>query len=243
MLELLTPQLYIAVLVAAIAGLMRGFAGFGSGMLMAPIFAVMFGPIEAVAIIILLEIVVTIQLLPGVKQHIEWRFVGLMGIVAAIFMPIGITLLVSIDPLVLTRSIGFIVLAFVVVLLTGWRYQGQKRDWITAGIGAFSGTMMAATSLGNPVVMLYMLTGSDSSTTNRSNITAYFSITLSALLVFMIFSGLVSRFAFLHAVILLPVFMFTAWLGSRLFRHSGEILYRRVALIFLFCASIVGLLS
>ena len=65
----------IAVAVAVAAGMMRGFAGVGSGMLMAPIFAVLFGPIDTVTIIITLEIVVTAQLLPSVYREIDWRVV------------------------------------------------------------------------------------------------------------------------------------------------------------------------
>ena len=58
----------LALAVAALAGLMRGFAGVGSGMLMAPFFVYIFGPVETVAIIILIEAVVTVQLMPSV-----WR--------------------------------------------------------------------------------------------------------------------------------------------------------------------------
>ena len=46
----------IALAVSAGAVLMRGFAGVGSGMLMAPFFIRLFGPIETVAIIIMMEI-------------------------------------------------------------------------------------------------------------------------------------------------------------------------------------------
>ena len=37
---------------------MRGFAGFGSAMLMAPIFAVLFGPTEMIAIVVTIELAV-----------------------------------------------------------------------------------------------------------------------------------------------------------------------------------------
>ncbi len=55
----------------AAAGLMRGFAGFGSGMLKSPVFAILFGPVETVAVIILMELVVTVQLMPSVLGDIE----------------------------------------------------------------------------------------------------------------------------------------------------------------------------
>ena len=47
-------SLVIALGVTAVAGLMLGFAGVGSGMLMAPVFAILFGPIQTVAVIILM---------------------------------------------------------------------------------------------------------------------------------------------------------------------------------------------
>ena len=87
MLELLSTEFQIALAVATAAGMMRGFAGFGSGMLMAPIFAILFGPVETVAVIILMESVVTVQLMPGVRHEIDWRFVLPMGVAAMLLMP------------------------------------------------------------------------------------------------------------------------------------------------------------
>jgi hypothetical protein len=43
--------LIIAAATAMAAGLMRGFAGFGPGMLMAPIFAILFGPVVLLAVL------------------------------------------------------------------------------------------------------------------------------------------------------------------------------------------------
>ncbi|SVD98401.1 uncharacterized protein METZ01_LOCUS451255, partial [marine metagenome] len=71
------------------AGLMRGFAGFGSGMLMAPFFIQLFGPVDTVVVIIGLEIVATVQLLPSVYRYIDWSLVLPMGGVAALAMPVG----------------------------------------------------------------------------------------------------------------------------------------------------------
>ncbi|MDP6391267.1 MAG: sulfite exporter TauE/SafE family protein [Alphaproteobacteria bacterium] len=235
-------MLLIAVAVAAVAGLMRGFAGVGSGMLMAPFFAVLFGPVDTVAIIITMEIVVTGQLLPGVRREIDWRVVAPMGAVAALFMPLGTWLLVSLDPDLMARGIALVVLAFSVVLMTGWRYQGEKRLPATIGVGALSGVLIAATSLGNPPVMLYLLSSRDAAARNRANFTGYFAITLIALILWMTFRGLIAWQALKVTLILLPVFMLAAWVGSRLFRQSSEALYRRVALGLLVCAGLYGVL-
>ena len=240
--EFLTTELLIAAGVAAAAGLMRGFAGVGSGMLMAPFFAILFGPVQTVAVIILMEIVVTAQLLPGVRREINWRVIAPMGVAAALFMPAGSWLLVTLDPDLLARLIALVVLAFSIVLMIGWRYDGKKKAWMSAGVGALSGVLIASTSLGNPPVMVYLLSGRDSAATNRANFTGYFAVTLIALIAMMALTGLIDRNAVWTAVLLVPVFMAGASVGSRLFRKSSETLYRRVALGLLFCVGCYGLL-
>ena len=240
--DLLTQDLLVALAVAAAAGLMRGFAGVGSGMLMAPIFAIVFGPVQTVAVIILMEIVVTAQLLPGVRREIEWKVVAPMGAAAAIFMPAGSWLLVTLDPELLARGIAVVVMVFALILMVGWRHRGGKRLGASLGVGAVSGVLIASTSLGNPPVMVYLLSGRDPAATNRANFTGYFGVTLVALVVMMALAGLIDRTAVVTAAVLLPGFMAGAWAGSRLFRKSSEALYRRVALGLLFCVGLYGLL-
>ena len=240
--EFLSPELFVALGVAAAAGLMRGFAGVGSGMLMAPVFAILFGPVQTVAVIVLMEIVVTGQLLPGVRREIDWKVIAPMGAAAACLMPVGSWLLVSLDPDLIARGIALVVVAFSVLLMAGWRYEGGKKLWATLGVGALSGVLMASTSLGNPPVMAYLLSSRDAAATNRANFTGYFAVTLVALIAMMAAAGLIDGRALLTAVALLPVFMAGAWIGSRLFRRSSEALYRRVALGLLLCVGLYGLL-
>ena len=242
MLELLTVDFAIAAAVAVIAGLMRGFAGFGSGMMMAPVFAILFGPVETVAIVIMMEIAASVQLTPKALPDIQWRFVGPLSLVAVLFMPVGAYFLANVDANVMTRVMAGIVLAFVFVLQTGWRYEGEKRLLPTFGIGAASGTLMAATSMGNPPVLLYMLSSRDSAATIRANIIGYFAVTQVILLFVMLAMGLLSWPPVFRAALLILPYLLAAWLGSRLFRHSSEKLYRRITLMFLFVVAAYGLL-
>lgn len=209
---------------------------------MAPVFAILFGPLETVAMIILLELVVTIQLLPSVYQLIEWPAIVPMSIAAAVFMPVGSWLLVTVDADLLARGIAGVVLIFVLLLMTGWRYEGPKRLEFTLGVGSVSGTLMAATSLGNPPVMLYLLSGSDSAATNRANFTGYFCITLLTLLGLMVIKELIYTSAVVRAAVMLPVFALGAWTGARYFRKASDKFYRQVALGLLLCVALFGVL-
>lgn len=232
----------VAICVAGIAGFMRGYVGVGSGMLMAPVFSIFFGPLETVVMVILIELAVTAQLLPSLHRLIEWRVVVPMGIAAAVFMPVGTWLLITVDAELMARGIAFVVLVFVLLLMTGWRYQGKKRLSVTLGVGSVSGILMAATSLGNPPVMLYLLSGSDTAATNRANFTGYFCITLITLISLMIARNLVVPNAVIRAAMILPVFAAAAWIGARYFQKSNDNTYRRVALCLLLCVAVFGVL-
>ncbi len=235
-------ELLGALAVVAAAGLMRGFVGVGSGMLMAPFFALLFGPVDTVTIIVIMELVVTVQLLPSVYRDIQWRVVAPMGIAAALTMPIGTHLLLTLDRDLVSRLIAAVVLAFAIVLMMGWRYRGDRPLAATIGVGAVSGVLMALTSLGNPPVMVYLLSGQDKAATHRANFTGYFAVTLLALTLQLLLRDMITPTASGRAAILLPVFMLMAWVGSRMFRESSEKRYRRVAFGVLIAAGLYGLL-
>lgn len=235
------PDIAAGMAIAAAAGLMRGFAGVGAGMLMAPFFVHLFGPVTAIGVITLIEGVATIQLLPTVRREVAWRTVAPMGLAAAFAMPLGSWLLVTLDPASLQLGISILVVLSALVLLGGWRYEGRRPLAATAGVGTLSGVLMALTSVGNPPVMVYLLSGSDTAATSRANFTGYFALTLIALTLMMTAAGLITGSVALLALALLPGYLLTTWLGSHLFRRSSDLTYRRVALGVLLAAGLYGL--
>ncbi|MGI9410007.1 MAG: sulfite exporter TauE/SafE family protein [Hyphomicrobiaceae bacterium] len=235
-------ELAIPFFVALAAGLMRGFAGVGSGMLMAPFFVYSFGPVSTVGIIILIEIAATAQLLPSVHRSIEWRTILPMGLAACVAMPLGSWLLISLDTESLQFGVALLVTVCALLLMTGWRYEGSKPLVATIGVGSLSGLLMALTSLGNPPVMLYLMSSKDPAMVNRANFTGYFALTLLALITLMSAGGLIGYQEILRAGLLLPGFLLATWIGSRLFQRSNEQMYRRVAFAILLAAGIYGML-
>ena len=225
--------LILAAAVTAIAGLMRGYTGFGSSMLMAPVFAILFGPATAVVMIITMDVIVSAQLVPRALGEARWRFVVPMAGAAVAAMPLGAWILAALDAGLVTKGMAGLVLALVVVLASGWRYDGRRSLPLTLGVGALSGTLMASTSMGGPPVLIYMLTGRESARFNRANIIVYFAMTGLALICVMALSGFMTLRAAGTAPILTPVFALFTYFGARMFRHAEEKIYRRVALVFL----------
>jgi len=235
--------LWTAIGVTLLAGLMRGFSGFGSAMLMAPIFAILFGSAEMVVTVVTIELVVSLQLFPQVRHHAEWKTLAPMGIAACIAMPAGVWLLASVDKGTIVTAVSAIIVGFVVLMWTGWRYRGQRSPAASALVGALSGAMMATTSVGGPPVLLYLLSGNDSPRVNRANIVTYYFLTQFLLIVIVLATGVAGWDAIARAVVLFPIMLLGAWMGGRLFHGlASERLYRNVALGILFATGTFGLL-
>src|SRR3979490_750468 len=142
--------LWTAIGVTLIAGLMRGFAGFGSAMLMAPIFAILFGSADMVVTVGAIEMVVSVHLFPQVRRNADWRTLAPMSIAACAAMPLGVWLLASVDKGTIVTAVSAVIVAFVVLMWTGWKYTGRRSTTATVVVGAVSGAMMATTRGGGP---------------------------------------------------------------------------------------------
>lgn len=238
----LSLALGAAMAAAVAAGVLRGFTGFGSGMLLAPVLSVLFGPQLTVPTVVGLELLVTVQLLPVAIRQSEWRFIAPAALAAVVGLPVGIYLLVTVDSGVMTRAIAGIVIVFAAIMAFGWRYRGAKRWPITLGVSGFSGAMMGATSLGGPAMVLYLLSGPDGAAANRANMIAWFAVAGPFLALLLYLNGVVGAAAAWHVLLLAPGFLIGSWLGARYFRHSSERLYRNMAFLLLFAAGLFGLL-
>lgn len=239
--DLFDYRFAIAAAVALAAGLMRGFSGFGSAMMLSPVYAILYGPTAMVVIVMIMELAISFQLAPGVRRQVQWNFVIPVSLPALLFMPAGIYILTTVDPGLLTRAVAGVVLAFVLVMIIGWRYHGPKQPLVTMLVGALAGVMLAATSMGGPLVLIYMLAGPDKAATNRANIILYFLIVEIGLLALMLWQDLVVGETALRAFALVPIYLLGGYIGARGFKIANEKLYRRVALAVLSAVALFGL--
>ena len=234
-------DIYSAMAAALAAGLLRGFAGFGSAMLMAPLFAILFGSAEMIATIVTMEIAISFHLFPAARRHCDWAAVAPMTIAACLAMPLGLWLLVNLDKAMLTKLVSAIVAGFALIMLAGWRWRGA-RGWLpSAVVGTISGAMMATTSVGGPPVLLYIMSSDDSPKTVRANVITYYFATQIVLLGIIFAGGVAGTTALMRAAVLFPFMLAGSWIGVRFFHGASEIFYRRVALGLLLAVGVFGL--
>ena len=240
--DLLAIPFLICAAVACIAGMVRGFAGFGAAMIMTPIFSALYGPAAGVALCLLLEIAVALPVVPGVVRLVDWRRIGLLLLAAAVGVPLGNLVLTNTEPEPMRWAISAIVLSAVILLASGWRFAGKPRTTTTLTAGVSSGFLNGLAGMAGPPIAFYYLAGDETVTRVRANLTTYFVfVDLVAIATF--FSrGLVDGSTLVLGLFLAPAVMLGGVAGGKLFPLASETFYRRLALVLLVGVAIGALI-
>src|SRR5690606_28012569 len=131
------PIILLLGFMALVAGIMRGYSGFGGGLLIAPAYSLFLAPTDVVVLVMVLNLLTTVQLMPQVLRNVQWGPVFSLAVTAAfIGVPVGVAVLHRVDPVLMRRAIAAIVSVTAILLLLGWKYQG-RRGRIQDGIVGF----------------------------------------------------------------------------------------------------------
>jgi hypothetical protein len=226
----LTQDFAIAAFAIAVAGLIRGFSGFGSAMILSPVLSLLWGPTVGVPVAILVEVAPTLQLTPAALRIADRRTVWSLGVPALLLIPVGSWLLVSLPAETMRRAIAVLVLALVAILWSGWRYRGPRGPGVSAVVGALGGFLSGSTGIGGPPTIIYLMSGGDGPALIRANLIGYFSLMFLGLVAFFAWSGLITVDVLWRAGLLIPVFVLGIAAGTRLFGLASETTFRHIAL-------------
>ncbi|MBU8538313.1 sulfite exporter TauE/SafE family protein [Roseomonas tokyonensis] len=236
-------RIYIAIAVTALAGLMRGYSGFGTAVLLAPAYSVLWGPRIGIPVMLLMELVVSLQLVPRAFREANRRVILPIGAAATLATPLGAFILITADEDLLRRFIGGFVLVFGLLLMSGWRYHGSRPLPLNIAVGTMAGLLKGATGISGPPVILYLLAGPEAAKQHRANLILFFGTIAVISVIPPALAGLMGWPVLAKLLLLLPVLMVCVPLGARLFHVLPERWYKRAALIFLVSTGVIALLA
>jgi uncharacterized membrane protein YfcA len=235
------PRLYAAMAVAALAGITRGFSGFGGAMIYMPLIAAIYDPRIAAVTILLVDLVAATPFAIPEVRRCTWREVGPLSIAMAAGLPLGVWLLIVLDPVVLRWCIAIVVLSVVPVLASGWRYHGSPRLPLTLGVGLVAGVSGGATLIAAPPVILYWLGGGNSAITIRANLMVLFMICDVLLVAIFGYGNLFEARPLALSLLLGAPFFVGMGIGVRFFHGTSDRLYRNIAYVIISLAALVSL--
>ena len=235
------PGLWWLICAIIAAGLVRGFTGFGSAMIIMPAASSVLDPFVALAFLTVVEFWGP---LPNLRA--AWRTGAprealklLLG--AVIGLPLGLWALSMLDPDVFGWSVSVIVLVLLVLVMSGWRYAGTLRASGIFGVGTLGGFLGGVAGVpGPPVIMLYMASAQPIAVIRANFLLYLLGIDLLMVAVFLGF-GLLEPVAVVLGGICVPVYMGANAVGAWLFDPKAERLFRRVAYIVIGVSAILGL--
>ncbi|MEP5732377.1 MAG: sulfite exporter TauE/SafE family protein [Sulfitobacter sp.] len=223
------------------AGLVRGFAGFGSAMIIMPAAAAVLSPVQAVVFVVAAELLGPLPNVPDALRQGVPREVGILILGALLGLPLGIWCLTVVEPDLFSWIISGVVLVLLGPVMLGWRYSGELTRRLSTATGALGGFMTGFAGIpGPPVIMLYMASRLPIAVI-RANLLLYlFAIDLILFPLFWLLGLMVWPIALLGLLFGIPN-VIANMVGARIFDPRAEALFRRVAYIAIVVSAIIGL--
>jgi uncharacterized membrane protein YfcA len=223
----------LAVLLGAVAlaGLMRGFVGFGAALITIPVFSLIIGPHAAIAVNNVMGLPAVIQLLPEAIRRAERPFVVPMCIATFLATPVGTWALVVTDPALMKIAISALVLGMVAMLASGWRLKGHIGMGKLMAAGVASGLAQGVGGVGGPPVVAVALSRPGDPVQQRGNVLGLMTAVSLSSFAPLVYYGLLTRQTVITGVVLIPLYGAATALGARYFAIGGQRHYRRAALL------------
>ena len=233
-------EIYYVLIIVFIASIIRGFNGFGFSAICISGFSFILPAIEIVPIILILEVFISIFMIPYVWNKIDWSFVFKLLIGIAIGSPIGLFLLKYLSPETTHLYVCLIIIFFSILLMKGYTNKDINNNQTKIFTGVISGTLNGLTTLGGMPVALFLLVTSIQPAVIRGSLAALFFLTDIYAFILSFFSGIVDLTTIYRTLPLIIILPIGVYIGDKFFVKSKEETYRKFVFYFLILISIFG---
>lgn len=234
-------SLIVTISAVFLAGVIRGYSGFGFAMVAVTSVSLVVPPARVVPLVLILEVLASIRLVPQVWNDIDWYSLRWLLAGSLFATPFGAYLLANIPAEPMRISISLLVLVAAILLIRGWAWKRMPGRPLILTAGLACGILNGAAAIGGPPVILLYLSSPAGVTVSRASIIAYFLGIDSMSLVMASIHGLTtSQTLLLTAVCLVPLLLGIG-VGSKMFTKVEKESFRHHVLILLIILSIAGL--
>lgn len=225
-----------------LAGIARGYAGFGLSAIIVAALTVVLPPAEVAPIAILLEVTASVLQAPGIWRRTDWRTLALLLVGAAVGNPIGVAGLVWLSADTARIVIALIIMVAAILLLTGIKARRASGPVGAIGAGFASGVANGLSALGGLPIALLLVARSDQPAVIRATMIGYFFLldTYGGLL--FAHQGLMTSLVFERTALGLPLVLVGLLVGGRMFATTDPRSFRKIVLGLLIALAAVGLI-
>jgi len=220
-----------------VAGVVRGYSGFGFAMIAAVTLSAGLSPREAVPIILVLDIVTGIWLLPKAWRDVDLKSLSWLAAGAVVGIPVGVQLLSGIPVKPMRITISLVTMAAALMLWYGFSLKKMLRKPGTVATGLVSGILTGSTTIGGPPVILFYLSSPTSAAVSRASLIAFFAGGDLFAFSISIFHGLVTTDILKTAALFLIPLCAGLAVGSRFFVKSQMDARKKILILLMVLSS------
>ena len=229
------------VLGATLAGLVRGFSGFGTAMVFIPIAGQVLSPIATLTVLFVMDLIGPIPNIPRALRDGQLVDVSRLFVGSLIGAPIGVYLLTLMSEDVFRLSGASFSLLLLVLLIFGVRYRGTLGKGLIYLTGSIGGLFGGAVGIpGPPVIMLYMASTLPPAVIRANNTLFLLVVDVLFFSIFWFKGLLLTHYILIGIIIAVPYLTFCI-LGAFLFNPRREKIYRITAYIIIFISAFSAL--
>ncbi|MDE8343484.1 MAG: sulfite exporter TauE/SafE family protein, partial [Acidocella sp.] len=179
----LPVEMTVGLVMLFVAGLARGFTGFGMGIVAIPLLSLMMPPTDAVVIVLLLQVFVSLLNFKTSVTLCHWPLVNRLTVGSIVATPVGSWALLYFSANVLRLCIALIVLATAVTLVAGYRLKVIPSGWRVLALGVASGILNGLAGMSGPPVVAFFLAAPVSVAVARASMIMFFLISSALALI------------------------------------------------------------
>ncbi len=235
------PVVLYGLLVAMLAGFVRGFAGFGLSAFLVAGMSLWLSPQTIVPAAMMLEILASVSLLRSVWAEVSWHWVRPLIAGYAVSVPLGVWCLSILPEQRLRLVVSTIIFTLALTLLAGFRPRWGDGIGVRLGTGLVAGFMSGLSSIGGMVAATILFTSALPAARLRATLIALFFLSASYGVLWAAQQGLVYGNTFLWVAWLGAPMLTGIALGRHGFARATEAQFRRAILGLLAAVAAVGM--
>jgi uncharacterized membrane protein YfcA len=230
-LEIFSP-IWILILCAVLfAAFIRGLAGFGFALVLAPVLLLILNPAAVVVINLFLSLLSNIVVIVHSHARIDFKRVLPIALSSLLGIPLGVWIISVVATSTLKIFIGAVIICFAVLVASGFRitFTGER---LSSGIaGFFSGILLFMQSQNWPKEIIH------------PSLAGYFLFLGFCSLGALSLSGKVNAETIITAASLAPALLAGTGLGMIVFQRVNARFFRALSVAIVICAGLLGVIS
>jgi uncharacterized membrane protein YfcA len=232
-------QLAYGMAVVLLAGVVRGFAGFGFSALTVAGMSLFFSPAQVVPAVFVLEVLASVSMMRSIWRDIDWSWLTPLLIGNALAIPFGVWMLAVVPEAPLRATVSLVILTAAILLLTGFHPPWKDSSPLRLGTGIVSGVLNGLAAIGGIAVAVMLFATTITGAAARATLIALFFATDLYSLAWAGGIGLLERSLIVWVAWLAVPMLIGIWIGRMRFVKVDDAGFRRGVLWVL--AAIAGI--